>query len=332
MKRRPRKIQPDLVDDVSLQHHQRKLQYFRQRRRFHKFRMYVMTTRFFARVVVFILIVFALVKLLNLPQWYLKSDVFISYPNNSIELEGNKIVSTNQIINALKNVKLDKKPIYLLDTKIIEKSILKLPPIKNVYIRRFGIPLKLVFLESKVGILDIYLPRCIVLPPKLRIIVNEKNPIIAVSRVPGTNPTAVFTDDNTIITKQFLPLHNFKNIYSVITYDNFYKWNKNNVKSLVNLARFLESYSGQKLVYLDIRNPDDVFVQLTEYKLRIGELNQTVFKRTERIESVLTEAVKIKNQIDYIDLRWENYPSIKLKDKDKDVSLEHNEKDSNKVN
>ena len=137
-------------------------------------------------------------------------------------------------------------------------------------------------------------------------------------------------DDNTIIGKDFLPLPSSKKVYSVITYDDFYKWNPDHIKYLAYLARFIEGYSGQKIVYIDIRNPDDVFVQLTGYKLRIGELNQTIFKRTERIESILIEAVKIKNQIDYIDLRWENYPSIKLRDKNNSPATDKKKKDSKK--
>ena len=160
MRKRPKKIQTELIDDISLEHHKKKLRYYKQRRRFHKFRMYVMTTRFLARIIVFCLILFGLVKVLNLPQWYLKSDVFTNYPNSSIEIEGNKIVSTSQIINVLKPVKLPQKPIYLLDTKIIEKSILTLNPIKNVYIRRFWFP------------------------ARLRIIVDEKIPILEISTVP----------------------------------------------------------------------------------------------------------------------------------------------------
>ena len=278
--------------------------------------MYVMTTRFLTRILVFSLILFGLIKILNLPQWYLDTNVFTTYPNNSVKIQGNKIVSTNQIIDVLRPVKLKSEPIYMLNTSEIEKNNLKTCSNQKCLYKKICISLKFEFQGAKLGIFHFYLPKCVVLPAKMRIIVDEKAPMLSICTVPKAPPVAIFTEDNTIIGKDFLPLNYSKNIYSVITYDDFYKWNPNHIKYLVYLIRFLEGYSHQRVVYLDIRNPDNVFVQLTGYKLRIGELNQTVFKRTERIESILSEAVKIKNKIEYIDLRWENYPSIKLRNKD----------------
>ena len=291
MRRRSGKIREVLINEASFERHKRKLRYLKKRRNFRKFQISMIRYRVIARIIVFLLVLLAFIRLVNLPQWYLNKDIFNCYPNSSIEIDGNKIISTSQIMAALKPIHLPAKPVYLLDTKILEKAILKLTPVKKVYVRRFW------------------------LPARLKIVIEEKVPILAISTVPKVAPVLIFTDDGSSIGKDFLPIHTSKKIYSIITYDNFYKWNLNQIKSLTYLARFLESYSGEKLVYLDIRNPDDVFVQLVSFKLRIGELNKTVFKRTERIESVLTEAIKIRNQIDYIDLRWENYPSIKLKDK-----------------
>ena len=155
----------------------------------------------------------------------------------------------------------------------------------------------------------------------MKIVIEEKTPVLAVSPSPNIKTVAVFTDEGSIIGKDYLPVTSSKKIYSVITYDDYTKWNLNHVKYLTYLSKFLESFSGKSLVYIDIRNPDDVYAQLKDFRLRIGELNHTVFKRSERIESILSEASKLKNQIDYIDLRWEHYPSIKLKQKEKEAAL-----------
>ncbi len=42
-------------------------------------------------------------------------------------------------------------------------------------------------------------------------------------------------------------------------------------------------------------------------KTKIGELDRLIFTRSERVGSVLSEALKNKDDIDYIDLRWSSF-------------------------
>jgi len=300
MRERPRKMQAINDDDPGLRHHQRKLRYLKQRRKFRKLQITLIRMRAFLRVVATIIILFVMIKIVDLPQWYLNQNVFNFYPNHSLEIAGNEIVTTKQIMAQLRPLNLPKKQIYLLDTKMIEKSLLRLTPIKKVYIRRFWFP------------------------ARLKIVINERVPVLAVSPAPKVNPVAVFTDDDTIINGSFLPLPDSKPYYLVLTYTDYRKWSYNHVDYLVYLSKLIESASNQKLIYLDLRNPDDVFIQLKDVRLRIGGLNKTVFKRSKRISSVLSEAIKIKDDIDYIDLRWNNSVSIKLKNKEKENAKEDN--------
>lgn len=176
----------------------------------------------------------------------------------------------------------------------MEKALLDLPPVKKVYIRRFWIP------------------------ARLNIAIQEKTPALAVAPTPKVPPIAVFTDDATIIGKEYLPLNYKGTVYNLLTYDDYTKWPPKHIRYFMELAKLLEDSSMQKLVYLDIRNPDDVYAQLQSLRIRLGELDPLIFTRASKIKDVIGEALKIKDEVDYIDLRWEKSVSIKLKDKQKD--------------
>lgn len=293
MRERPRKKQVIIEDDdPGLRHHQRKLHFLRKRRKLRRLQITLIRMRAFLRIAATIIILFVLIKIVNLPYWYLSQDVFNFYPNHSLEIAGNEIVTTKQVMAKLRPLNLPKKQIFLLNTNTIEKSLLQLTPIKKIYIRRFWFP------------------------ARLKIVINERTPVLAVSPSPKVKPIAVFTNDDVIIDRSFLPLPASKPYYHVLTYTDYRKWSPNHVNYLVYLSKLIEVASGEKLIFIDLRNPDDVFVQLTDVRLRLGGLNKTVFKRSKRVSSVLTEAIKIKDDIDYIDLRWNNSVSIKLKNKE----------------
>jgi cell division septal protein FtsQ len=292
MRERSRKRQAINDDDPGLRHHQKKLHYLKQRRKLRKLQISLIRMRAFLRVIATFIILFVLIKIGNLPQWYLSQNVFNYYPNHSLEIVGNEIVTTKQIMAQLNTIDLPNKQIFLINTKNIEKSLLKLNPVKKVYIRRFWFP------------------------ARLKIVINERTPVLGISPTAKIKTIAVFTSDNTIIGSKFLPLPVSKPYYKVLTYADYRKWSSNHVNYLVYLAKLIETSSGDKLMFIDLRNPDDVYVQLKTIRLRLGELNKTVFKRSKRIGSVYTEAIKFKNDIDYIDLRWNNPVYIKLKNKE----------------
>lgn len=282
--------EPQIINSYN----KRKLGQLKKRRNLRKTKILVARFRFFARIISIGLLFWFLVIIAHLPQWYLNKDIFKSYPNNYLEIEGNKIVSAKQIVSRLKNVQIPDKSIYLLKTTDIEKKILELIPVKKVFIRRYWFP------------------------ARLRIVVDERTPVLSIAPTPKVDPIAVFTNDDGVIKildKEYLPLSPLKETYKIITYDQFSLWKPNLIQYITKFAFYIENSIGQKLEYIDIRNPDDVFIQLKEVKLRIGRINgSTTFSNIDKVLSVLPEALKIKDQIEYIDLRWDNV-SIKLKDK-----------------
>ncbi|EKE02704.1 MAG: hypothetical protein ACD_20C00346G0031 [uncultured bacterium] len=286
-------------DGLNLTHRQKKLKYLKARRKLRKLEIIMARSRSIARVASVAFIFWLLITIVNLPQWYLPSNLFsLGYPNKYLEIEGNKIVSDKQVLKQLATINLPDQPIYRQNTKPLEDAIFKLAPVKKVYVRRFWFP------------------------ARLKVVIDEKNPILAISPSTKIDPVAIFTEDTTIIGKDFLPLASPKKLYHILTYDDYTMWSNKHVNYLIYLSKLIEGFTRTELLYLDIRNPDDVFAQLDEIKLRIGELDRTVFLRTKRISDVLEEALKIKDDIEYIDLRWNKTISIKLKNKETQSSIE----------
>ena len=279
----------DVEEDRNLIRHKRRLHFLRTRRNLRQMEINIHRSRVLAKFFLVIFLMWLIFRIANLHYWYLNPAVLSYYPNHTLEIQGNSIVSTKQIMEKIKGIKIPHKPIYMLNTLPIEKSIMTLSPVKKVYVRRFWFP------------------------ARLNIVIVEKQSVLAISPSTKAPPIAVFADDSTIIGKDFLPLPASQKAFTIITNDDYTKWNASNVKNIVHLAQILEANSKENLVYLDIRNPDDVYAQLTNVSLRLGELDSSMFRRAQRIGSVLTEALKIKDNISYIDLRWDNSNSVSIK-------------------
>lgn len=289
-------VTPDKESQIVSNYNKRKLDQFEKRRQLRKTKIFMENIKFCSRWIVRGLLCLCLWIVVQLPQWHLNKNIFVSYPNKYVEIEGNKIVSAGQIFAKLKNVKLPNLPVYLVNTKPVENKILELSPVKKVFIRRYWFP------------------------ARLRIVLDERTPVLSITPTPKIEPIAVFTNDDGVIKilgKEYLPMPSSKETYKIITYDQFSLWKPKLIKYLTDLAFYIETSSNEKLEYIDLRNPDDVFIQLKDVKLRIGQISgSTTFSNVVKVIPVLPEALKTKNEIEYIDLRWDNV-SIKLKDKEK---------------
>ena len=281
-------------DQILDSYNKRKIYQLKKRRDLRKTKIFMSRLRFFARIVAIILLAWGFCVIIDIPQWYPDKNIFRSYPNEFLEIEGNSIISDNQIMAKLKNIEIPDKPIYMTDTKTIEDKLLELPPAKKVFLRRYWFP------------------------ARLRIVFDERTPVLSIAPTPKVPPVAVFTDDNgsiKILDREYLPLPPSKKTYKIITYDNFRNWKNSQVQYIEKFSSHIESSTGQRLLYIDIRNPDDVFIQLEDIRLRIGRIHgNSTFANIDKVRSVLPETMKIKDDIEYIDLRWDNV-SIKLKEK-----------------
>jgi len=276
-------ITPDSDDLAVKSYNKRKLNRLKKRRKIRRLKILFARLRVLAKLGSYVLIIWMILKLINLPFWYLNGNIFSSYPNKYLELEGYNIVSVKQVMNKLQEITLPKKPLYLINTNTIEKKLKELPPVKRVIVRRYW------------------------LPARLRIVIDERTPVISIA------PNNKDGNSEKLLEKEYLPLPNGINTYKVITYDDYKLWKPAQIPYIQKLALYLENATGDELEYLDIRNPDDVYAQMKNVRLRIGGLKGSeVFNRIQKVSSVIPEAMKIKNNIDYIDLRWNNV-LLKLK-------------------
>lgn len=242
-------------------------------------------------IVTFLMIVFlsfSLVKIINVRFWYLPSGIFKSYPNRYIEIEGNRLLNSNDIMVELKDVTLPKKPLYLVKTRVIEDRLRDNPFIRDIYARRFWLPARIV------------------------IFVRERKPVLSVARSCETTPVAIVTSDLKIIEGKNLFPKALEGNYVILTNQNYRAWSPLHMEYLIYLADLVKKYSKSELKYIDMRDPDDVYIHLDKYVLRVGELNKTAFSRIKRISSIIPQLEKINKNVDYIDLRWDKSTFIKV--------------------
>lgn len=250
--------------------------------------------RSWVRLFMVILLIFAAYKVYKLPQWYLNKNIFSSASNNTLSIVGNKITPTYRIISILRQTPVPQRPIYLFDTTKIEKEIEKLPPIKQVYIKRLWFP------------------------ARLGIIIVERRPILRISPDPKVQPIAFFAEGGKLIGRDYLPLKNIENTILVLTYgtkgDDYRTWDEKKIKKIETIVRATEQFSGQRVEYIDLRNPKDVYIKLPIVNVRIGELDYMALSRIRNISAILPQIKTLKKKIKYIDLRWEDAQYIKLEE------------------
>lgn len=250
--------------------------------------------RFFVLIhlLTIIFIFFATYKLITTSHWYVSKQALESPQNNYLKIVGNDITPDYKILNAIRKVNLPKLPIYMIDPKEMKEQILKIDTIKTVYIRRFWFP------------------------GRFTVMVEERKPVFTISPSETVPPIAFFAEGGKLIGREYLPFKKKFDTTLILTYgtrgDDYRNWDANKIKFLDKLAKSISEYSGEKIVYIDLRNPQDVYVQLQSVKLRLGEINDTVFKRIHSISSILPQIKSFNKKIKYVDLRWEETKYLKL--------------------
>ena len=78
------------------------------------------------RFLMTVFIIFLLIYVSKMPQWYLPKDAYTKISGNSIIIKNNMIVKPYRIYAVLRLHKVPNKPIYMMKTKDIEKDIKKL--------------------------------------------------------------------------------------------------------------------------------------------------------------------------------------------------------------
>ncbi len=276
-------------DEFSLVKHS--VKHKQTERKIRKKRKKVNNIKKFLRFVLIVLLTFSGWQLYKLPGWYLAPDAFKNQNNCTVEILNNKIVPTFVINKAIQNVPVSKLPIFLVHVQPIRKEIFKIPVIKNVYVRRYGFP------------------------ARLQIIVRERTPIAVIKTDLKSRPAAFFTTDGVLITnKQYMNLPVGDNVSTILakTVDLNKNWTIKRVQYIEKIIKAVETYSGEKVEFIDMRNPNDVYVKIHTTSIRLGALDSTVFERIKRIYTILPQIADVDSHIKYIDLSWDKVNYLKL--------------------
>ena len=271
-------------------HQNRRLQLAKIQRKVRKSQSRLSQLRALWRLFIIIFLIFLGVVILKLPQWRLHRNAFDNLSSPALEITNNRIVPSQKILSALRRNQVCTKPIFLVKTDNLKKSIMQLEPVRDVYIRRFWFP------------------------ARLQIIIIERTPLITISPDINVPPIAFFSADGKLIGRDYMPLSpDFKTV-KVITYgsgDDYRNWDKAKVNNFKKLAATVEMDSGETVEYIDYRNPKDVYVKIPTVNIRLGSFNAGTFDKIHRIPSLLPQVKMLNKKVKYIDLRWDtNY--IKL--------------------
>lgn len=272
-----------------------KLTYLRQSKMERKVRqtgMWLKRLKGFLRFLMTIFLLFCVYIIVKLPQWYLSPNAFNSVKSPYLEIVNNKIVPDYHILAQLRKFEIPHIPIYLMDTTEMKQNILQLEPVEDVFIRRFWFP------------------------ARLQIIVKERKPIITIAPAEDVAPVAFIAEGGKLISRDYLPLPTVFKTYLVLTYgargDDYRNWNKAKIDLIVKLGKTIEENAKEPIEYIDLRNPNDVYVKLKTVNLRLGVLDDSLFERIKRIASILPQIKTLDKKIKYVDLRWKNANYIKL--------------------
>ncbi len=265
-------------------HQNRRLKQAKMQRQIRKSQRRLNRLRVMYRMFLVFGMIFLSFFILKMPQWRLHSNAFDNLNSPALEIVNNRIVPDQKILSALRRNQVPKRPIFLVKTDNLKKSITQLEPIQTVYIRRFW------------------------MPARLQIIVVERTPVVTISPDINVPPIAFFSSDGKLIGRDYMPLPEDYKTVLVITYgsgDDYRNWDSTKVTNFKKLASIIETESGEKVEYIDYRNPKDVYAKIPTANIRLGSLNSGTFDKIQRLPSLLPQVKMLNKKVKYIDLRWD---------------------------
>jgi len=281
-------------------YYRRKLRANKMRRRIISAKNAIRNFRALIRVGLIFLFIWFGIWVLKLPQWFIDPILLAMADESVVKIEGNLITPKYKIIDLVKQTELPHTQVFRLDTRELERNITQLQPVKKVYVRRYWFP------------------------ARLNILVEERVPVFLIAPNLQTSPISAITIDGVFIDREYMPIPPKFKATKILTYgiggDDYEQWDKKRVDEILKLIKTIEAYAKTDVKYVDLRNPKDVYVQIGDIMLRLGEINESIYNRTKWIATILPEAQsKYGGKIKYIDLRWEDARYIKLDNNAKHV-------------
>ncbi len=245
----------------------------------------------FLRFLLFCGLLSAIYFFLTLSGWYLKEDTFSKPDGETVEIVNNKLIPSNFIYNSMKELRVFHIPIFLMSVAPIKHELYKIPAIKTVYVRRYGFP------------------------ARLQIIVRERIPMAVIKTDINKLPVAFVTTDKVMVTnKNFMHLAESDSTLRILVKNPEFRkdWTVERVNYIDKIAKEIETYSNEKVQYVDMRNSNDVYVKIVSTNIRLGVLDSSVFERIKRIYTILPTLNNVDGKVKYIDLSWDKVNYFKL--------------------
>lgn len=279
--------------EYSLAYYQRRLKANKIRRLISARRRQIRLLRVLIRLCLIAAAIYLGITILKLPNWHISHVKLLNNTEEVVKIYGNDITPTHKIIDMIRQSELKDVGIYRLKTKNLEENIKKLEPVKNVYIRRFW------------------------LPARILIVLEEREPKFLISPDIESEPVSIVTGDGVFIGREYMPLNKKYRAIKVLGYETgnneYNMWDQKRVDEIDRIIKIAETYSNQNVQYLDLRNPRDIYIQLDEVLLRIGAIDDTTEKRLEFLVTIMPQLTEFRQRTKYIDLRWAESAYIKLK-------------------
>ena len=288
----------------------RRLKVSRMERKIASVRSNLKTLRMLLALIMVVFISWLGIKILKLPQWYIDTEKLANADPSVLKIQGNVITPDYKIINMIRQTELPYTQIFRLDTTELEKNIAQLQPVRQVFVRRYWFPARLV------------------------VTIDERTPAFLLSPNLESEPNSILSVDGVLIDHDYLPFNPSIKAKRLLTYGvrNGLEevWDKKRVEEIQKLVKAIEAYSGWEVKYIDFRKQNDVYIMLDKYLVRFGEIDSSAQKRVKKIASIIPKLNEYKN-IKYIDLRWEESTYLRLegdKENQKPIAITDDKKPS----
>ena len=229
--------------------------------------------------------------ILNLNGWYLDPDDILDLNPDVVKIEGNVITPIQKITDLIRTTEIPNEQIFKFSTKVLENNLSSLQSVKKAYVRRFFFPARII------------------------VFIDEVTPVFVIAPNENAAPISAVTKEGKFIGREYMPIPSKFKTIKILSYgneDDYEKWDKKRIDEILKFIKTIEVYSKQKVVYLDVRDKNDVYVQLEEHLLRLGKLDDTIDDRIKWIPTIIPQTKDLPKKVKYIDLRWKNAYFIKL--------------------
>ena len=297
-----------MSETTTRRYYKRKADIIKMKRKVANAKKRIRYIRMFLRVSLIVLLCYFSYWILNLNMWYINPKDIMDFNPGTVKIEGNLITPSYKVADIIRREEAPDEQIFKFSTKQMEESLSHLQSVKKAYIRRFWFPARLI------------------------VFVEERTPVFIIAPNDESAPIAAVTEDGHYIDREYMPIPTRYKTTKILSYglnnDDYENWDKKRVNELLILIKTIEAYSKQKVIYLDLRKQDDVYIKLEDIMLSIGKIDESLSERIKRIPTIIAGTKASKEKIEYVDLKWQNSTYfIKLKDKPEKAGSKEKEKE-----